>query len=89
MTSNPGLNVRLVKVQKEGDELYLLHWDGKISLFSVKEMLSQRPNDELLNRTLVAKSDHDHDALPTWFCVKNSAVSYYTQSRIHLLEYKL
>ncbi len=37
----------------DGDSLFLLHWDGRISLFSVAEVLSQMPNDELLSRTLV------------------------------------
>ena len=35
----------------EGDSLFLLHWDGRISLFSVEELLSsRRANDELMTR---------------------------------------
>ncbi len=39
------------QVQMEGDSLFLLHWDGRISLFSVEELLSsRRANDELMTR---------------------------------------
>ena len=48
------LSILCLQIQKEGDELYLLHWDGRITLFSVEEMLSQRPNDELMNRCYFA-----------------------------------
>ncbi len=48
---NSNLTYLFPQVQMEGDSLFLLHWDGRISLFSVEELLSaRRANDELMTR---------------------------------------
>ncbi len=80
----------MTKVQKRGDDLLFLHWDGRISLFSSREILSQMPNDELSTRTLVkAASLSPELALSTWFCVHTNALAYYHGDTVTLLEYKL
>ena len=57
-------------------------------MFSVEEMLSQMPNDELLSRTLVQKSP-DESARATWFCVQDNSVAFYNGENVHMMEYKL
>ena len=75
------------QVQRQKDELFLLHWDGKISLFLVNEILSDIPNDELLCRNIVETACSSD--VPTWFCVQPNAVAYYAKDYIHLSEYSL
>ncbi|TRY67492.1 hypothetical protein TCAL_03751 [Tigriopus californicus] len=80
-------NSHVRQVQSHGDEILLLHWNGQITMFSAKELLSQVPNDELLSRVLL-EPNPKQDEIPTWFHGDENSFAYYNKSNVHIYEFK-
>ena len=81
----------LFQVQAHDDALFLLHWDGQITMLSAEDVLSVKPNDEISRRTLWegVSSGRGDMGVADWFCVKEDAVALYNGSRVHFMEFKL